>query len=237
MFQTKKIYVTGEKKMADLIIDNPALLLMIEHLEGSIVVQNKTVEQYCNENNLSSNVFIVLANLFNGFSVKPNHHFNNTEIDTIINYLSNSHKYYKSEKYPEIKYLIEQLGKQNDSAEIKLVEQFFNDYFSEVIEHLNYEEKTAFPYFKTILQKSTKQKADSISAHEYSEHHSDVESKLSELRDLLMKHIPLKNDKVLRRKLLLSLFELEANLTIHQLIEDLIVVPTINEREKNKKHE
>lgn len=66
-----------------------------------------------------------------------------------------------------------------------------------------------------------------FSGTEYLEHHTDIEIKLTDLKNLLFRHVSLKNDPVNRRKLLFSLIELEYVLNIHSLIEETILIPLV----------
>jgi regulator of cell morphogenesis and NO signaling len=231
MYQTKKTYIRPDQIMAELIFENPALLLMMEHFELDFIVQDKTVAQICSENNINQMVFITFGNLYNGFVPSKYESFSVDDISIIIRFLKNSHNYYKQDKYPEIKEYINQLFAENESVEIKLIEKFFNEYFEEVSEHLEYEEKVAFPFFCTLIDVKTTGRTTTFSAKDYLDHHTDIETKLADLKNLLLKHISLKDDRKLRRRLLLSLFELEFDLKIHSVIEEMILIPLIEKIE------
>lgn len=237
MYQSNKKYITAEMKMADLIFENPSILLMMEHFGLNFIVHEKTVSQLCDENRISTNVFVSFANLYNGFHLSGNENFTNDEIADIILYLRNSHNYYENEKYPEIKNYIQELYQKNDSPEIKLIDKFFNEYFEEVKEHLSYENRIVFPYFHELLHKNSASKnphqKNDFSVNEYSEHHTDIESKLNDLKELLLKYVPVQNDRVLRRKIVVGLFELEYDLNIHSTIEETVLMPLIGKLEKN----
>ena len=230
MYQTTKTYIKPHIRMADLIFENPYLLLLLEHFGLDLVVHDKTVSQLCTENGINEKVFISFANLYNGFTSIGSEGFDSGHIETIIGFLRNAHYYFKYDKYPEIQDHIKKLFDKNPSAEIRMIEKFFNDYFMEVSEHLDYEEGIAFPYFRSLLPgKVTEQRNGEIkfSGTEYLEHHTDIESKLADLKNLLLRHISLKNDPVNRRKLLFSLIELEFVLSIHSLIEETILIPLV----------
>ncbi len=237
MYQSNKKYITAEMKMADLIFENPSILLMMEHFGLNFIVHEKTVSQLCDENKISTNVFVSFANLYNGFHLSGNENFTNDEIADIILYLRNSHNYYENEKYPEIKNYIQELYQKNDSPEIKLIDKFFNEYFEEVKEHLSYENRIVFPYFHELLHKNSVSKnphqKNDFSVNEYSEHHTDIESKLNDLKELLLKYVPVQNDRVLRRKIVVGLFELEYDLNIHSTIEETVLMPLIGKLENN----
>jgi len=218
--------VKPDMLMSDLIIENPLFLLMMEHFDLDFVVHSKTVEEICTENDLSLNIFITVANLYQGLEYENTSYDAGNDIITLIKFLKNSHSFFKDEKYPEIRRLIELMYQNNTSPEIKLVEKFFDEYFQEVLKHLSYEEKTVFPYIMNLVEnKNLSEKRFKIKT--YGEKHTDIEYKLTELKNLLIKHIDLKNDKALRRKLLFSLFELENDLNIHTVAEIEILIPMI----------
>ncbi len=222
-------------KLADLFFENPMLLLMMEHFDLNFVVHDKTVAQVCSESSISREVFVSFANLYNGFHHPEDVQYPTNDILTMITFLRNSHQYYKQEKYPEIRLLIDKLGTQNETPEIKLIGKFFNDYFEEVTEHLDYEDQIAFPYFSNLIENQFLVTDDrTFSADVYLDHHTDIESKLNELKNLLLRHIAIKSDRSLRRQLVISLFELEYDLTIHSTIEESILIPAVKKLENQR---
>jgi len=240
MYKTKKTYVEPDMIMAELILENPALLLMMEHFELDFVVRNINVAQICIENKIGIEIFTSICNLYNGFIPSGKGNYRVNDILSIIRFLKNSHTFYQEDKYPEIQSFIQQLNKKNNSDEVILIKKFFNEYFAEVTEHLKYEDEIAFPYFCELVKQGDGKPGTGkrkFSANEYREHHSDIESKLADLKNLLLKHIVLKNDLTLRRKLLCSLFELEFDLNIHSLVEEMILIPLVENIEKNITHE
>lgn len=236
MLQTQKTYVHEGMKMSDLIFENPSFLIMMEHFNLDLATQDKSVEQICRENQLNKAVFIAIANLYNGFNPEGIDRFETDDSNAIIAFLKNSHQFYLSEKIPEIHGIIDQLIKNgiNRKTEIKLVEDFFTEYIREVKEHLDYEDEIAFPYFLELLFPTCDpQKAkNKFSVEEYQDHHTDIETKLNDLKKLLVKHISLRDDRSLKRKLLINLFELEYDLNIHSVIEELMLIPLIKKIEK-----
>jgi len=230
-----KTIVQTKTKISDAIIANPYLMLMLEHFGVKLEVREKTIEQICNEYNISTKLFLTIVNLFNGIKPATISEYSFSEIKTILTYLKNCHYYYQNEKYPQIQHFIQQIYKVNNHAEILMIERFFNEYFKEVTEHLNYENTVVFPYvlnLNNILAKLTSQNIQiNYSVVEYKEHHNDIEEKLTDLKNLLIKYLPQKNDQQLRRQLLFSLFELEHDLKIHSQIEDTILIPLVEKME------
>jgi regulator of cell morphogenesis and NO signaling len=233
MYITKRTFIQPEMKLTDLFFENPMLLLMMEHFDIDYVTHEKTVEQVCTQNSISPQVFVVFANLYNGFHYSNDDVFSKNDMLTMIAFLLNSHQYYKNEKYPEIRNLIDRLYLKNETPEIKMVGKFFDEYFQEVTEHLDYEDQIAFPHFSGLINRPAGQHIPTaFSANEYLDHHTDIETKLTELKNLLLRYISIKSDRALRRQLLFSLFELEYDLTIHSTIEESILIPLVKNLEK-----
>lgn len=234
MYHSARTKVKPFMKPADLIEANPALLLMMQHFGIDFRVNELTVSQLCEKHGISENLFIRIADLYNGFEAKENERFPKKDLIRVIDFLKNSHDYYRSDKYPQISSYIHQLQQNHPEKEMELLEHFFYEYFQEVIEHLDYEDNVAFPYFIELLNNETTDNPREYSAKEYSDHHTDIELKLTDLKNLLLKHIRIDGDLSLRRKLLFALFELEFDLYIHSLIEDSILIPSAYAIEKRK---
>lgn len=235
MYQTENLHLNADTKVADVILNNPYLMLLLEHFGIAVPVQEKTVDDICIENNINTDLFLTFANLYNGVHHIPTKSFSYTETLTIVNYLKNSHNYYSEEIYPNILGIIRKMNSANSHKEMALVEKFFGDYFNEVIEHLNYENETVFPYivglYESVVVSNKPYGVQEYSVADYKEQHNDIEEKLNDLNNLLIKYLPQNEDLPLRRKLLLSLFELEYDLNIHSKIEDLILIPLVAKME------
>lgn len=219
-------------KMSELVKENPRLLLLLQNLDIDFVVNDKTVSQICSDYSMPLQLFLLFGNLYNGFYPDSKGIGSGEDILLIIRFLRKSHDYYKTEKYPEIIGFIQDLQDRTGNEEVKLIEKFFEDYFGEVLEHLDYEDETAFPYFTGLIEGKSKISKTNFSVNEYREHHTDIETKLGDLKNLLLKHIHISNELSLRRKLFSSLLELEYDLQIHALIEEKILLPLVSEIEK-----
>lgn len=239
MYQTENLHLIADMKISDIILNNPYLILLLEHFGIDVPLQDKSVNDVCYENKINTALFLTFANLYNGVQYHFKDTFTYLEVLTVVNYLKNSHKYYSEEIYPNILRIIQQMNSVNNMKEMALVEKFFNEYFSEVTEHLNYENNTVFPYIIGLYEQITNQNQvigeKKYSVSEYQEHHNDIEEKLNDLKNLLVKYLPLKNDQPIRRKLLFSLFELEYDINIHSQIEDLILIPLVVKMELHLK--
>ena len=237
MFNSKKIYFTPDLKICEIIPDNPYMLLFFEHFGITLPVQDKSLETVCEEHGISLALVLTFANLFHGVrqDTAPALSFDDTK--AIILYLKNSHEFYSHEIYPEILNTIKMMAEVNDSKEMSLVKTFFTDYFSEVNEHLDYENEVVFPYVLDLYDRIKKgvrpEEIKEYSVVEYRDQHNDIEEKLDDLKKLLVKYLPKKDDRILRRKLLLNLFELDYDLKVHSEIEEHILIPLVEKMESH----
>ncbi len=225
--------INRKNKISDIVLNNHFLILVLERFGVELGQQDKTIETVCNEKNIGIEIFLIITNLYNNALYISSRLLNFSEIKTIIQYLKNSHQYYSEEVFPDILSNIQLLAKYNTTPGILMVESFFNQYKKEVDKHFSYENDIAFPYILNLLEKG---KAENInySVTEYKEHHDDIEEKLGDLKRLLIQHLQQKNDRIIRRKILFSLFDLELDLKIHAKIENEILIPFIEKVENQK---
>lgn len=235
MQQTHKVYIKEDMTLSSLVLENPSLLLMMDFFGIDYAIHDDKVKDICTKKGIHLSSFLLLANLYNGF-LPNNRTFYQFEVDipTIIHFLKQTHLFYKKDKYPQIQRCIKKLYNEQNKATVERIEYFFDDYFKEVLEHLKYEDEIAFPYFSKLISNKQEDSNTSFSVNEYRTHHGDIETKLSDLKNLLIKHIDLDIDFSLKRRIITRLFELENDLKVHSLIEDIILLPAVDKLEKTK---
>ena len=160
---------------------------------------------------------------------------------TLIEYLRKAHQYYLEQKIPEIKELIFKLTEESDENKdtYQLALNFFEEYQDEFISHLSREEKFVYPYVmeleKTIeigkVSNELLGQMESYSINDYEDEHDNVEEKLFDLKNLIIKYLPALENNLTSYKILLELFDLEKDLREHARIEDMILVPKVEAME------
>ncbi len=219
------------EKMADLILQNHFLILVLERFGIGLCLKEKTIEDVFVENNIDLKVFFTIANLHLNANFLGEYNLNERDLITIVNYLKESHNYYSTEVLPYISQKFNELCKIGDDTTYTLIEKFFNDYKNEVNKHLKYEETVVYPYALDILQFKTNN--GNYSMQEYKNHHDDIEIKLNDLKNLLIKYIPETGKQKLIRNILFQLFRFDKDLRIHTVIEEKILIPFIENIEKS----
>jgi regulator of cell morphogenesis and NO signaling len=221
-------------KMCDVINDNPYLLLLLRHFEINEALGEKTIEDICKENKISENLFVSFVNMYNGISPDSIDIYTTKDVIDIVTFLENTHQYYLEDQFPIINKLIQKLNKFNDKKVALMIEKFFEEYYKEVIQHLNYEDNVAFPYINKLINSKNIRQKSKYKISDYRKHHDDIAEKLLDLKNILLKYLPMKNVHALKRELLFNLYELEYDLNIHTVIEELILVPLVENFENGK---
>ncbi len=204
--------ITPKMELHELIEKNNRILLLMEHFGTGFTVADLTIDELCRLRDINPEIFACFCNLYNGNFQHFYEPKNSDDINQMIVFLENAHRYYLDEIYPEIKFYIKKLSEINDTDDIKLVEKFFELYFLEVKKHLEYEQKKLFPMLRSTDL--------SVKGNSSKVRHGDIETKLTDLKNLLLKHIRLVDKHGLKRKLLSAILEFQFDLNIHSMIEE-----------------
>lgn len=229
---------TIETKMAEVIHVNYWLIPIIGRFGIDYGFGNKTVVDVCNDHNINVWFFLEIINSYQNPEYFPKEQLQNFNAQLITDYLSSTHSSYLNSKIPEIEAYInemEEKASQNNLKNVKLLNDFFKNYKCELKKHLSREENTIFPY-AIMLENALSQKEfdkelinkiKNESIDHYGSSHDNVEIKLSDLKNLIIRHLPPVLCRELCQKLLTELFRLEADLKNHSRIEDKVLVPKI----------
>lgn len=227
--------IKADTKASEVIDINPSMLLMFEYLAIPLGLQDKNMEQIAAESGINLLLFLVIANFYNGNYPEQAAIESIDDLKLIIKFLENSHKHYVNEKFPLLTSYIREISKVNKNPEISLLEGFFDKYLEEVAIHLKYENSVVFPYVISLMNEESESERlpnSTYSMSEYIKHHDDIEEKLIDLKNLLVRYLPTDNDVQLRRRLLITLKELETDLHIHSMIEEKLLIPVVQRIEK-----
>lgn len=228
----KPTFFKPDVKMADILHNSYHFLQMLDRFDIKFGFGDQTVEEVCKEYNINIHLFVLIANVFHYKEYEPK----DSDIEScppgeLLHYLQKSHAYYINYRFPELESQLKELISSWDSVPAKVVETFFVEYRKEVQEHLAYEDEVVFPYVQKLINKEDT-KGYSILVFE--EKHDDIESKVKDLKNILIKYIPERNDAMKRNEFLLHLFLLEEDLNKHLLIENKILIPVAVNMEKSR---
>jgi regulator of cell morphogenesis and NO signaling len=239
----KHIQITGSMKMADMIHLNYLLLPIIGRFGIELGFGNKTVNEICSEKEINTSFFLEILNNYHNPDYFTAHDFERYPLVLIIDYLKNTHNYYASVKIPELGKMVAEIidySNEDNKTNNKLIANFFEEYKQELLKHLQHEEQHLFPYtyeleeaIKTgIVNERLHTKIKSNNTHHEEDEHSQLEEKLFDLKNLIIKFLPPVKRKETMEKLLIELFRLENDLNDHSRIEDRVLLPKVIQLEQ-----
>lgn len=234
--------ISKSMKMADLVHLNYLLLFVLDRFGIKLGFGDKTIQEVCGEYNLDADFFVEIANSFLDEDYVPSSNIDTFPAQLAIDYLRNTHNYYLEEKVPEIEGLINQMVTdcKLDRKNIDVLNNFFYVYKQELTDHIKREEDAVFPYVLQVAQAYREgvisdklyQKMNEYNINDYASEHDNVEQKLYDLKNIIIKYLPPVENSLLCHKILIELFNLEKDLNDHALLEDKLIVPIIARQEE-----
>ena len=213
-----------EHKIFKLIHSNYDLLPVINRFGIRLGLKEKTVETVCREKNINPDFFLAIVNTFTNEDYFPEEELLSFSPLEIIEYLKRTHRYYIHYVLPKMNIQLEQLIASSTSGnqELTVVNQFYKQYTQELIEHIDYEEKTVFPYIEKMINNNKSEGSYTILSFE--KEHTNVDEKLNDLKNLIIKYLNPDYDENLCNEFLITLFRFEKDVYDHARIEDVILL-------------
>lgn len=234
-----ELTINRKMKLSHIIEADKRALVLFPRFGVDLGFGDKTVEDICLTMDIDLQFFMLMVNTFLNPDYFPDKQLKSVDVDMLIGYLVESHNYYLEERIPYLQSLISQFKKCVDHPATVQLESFFDQYIIEVKDHLAYEDETAFPYMAMI---SSYQKKSDIpmgqiyySVDVFEERHDNIQEKLSDLKNLLVKYFPPVNDRYIRIRLLNELIDFEDDLINHARIEDKVLIPVVKQLEHQVK--
>jgi regulator of cell morphogenesis and NO signaling len=227
-------FYTKEDKLFEMIYSDYQLLNIISRFGMNLGFGEKSIEEICEENNIDCNTFLAIINFTknNGENIW---HLNEISLQTLCDYLKQSHSYYLDFLLPTIRRkLIEAIGALPENEVASLILKFYDEYCLEVKKHLKTEDKEIFPYVEKLIR------GEIIPANNYTEditalHRRPLDQKLSELKKLIIKYFKSDNNNYLINSVLYDIFLLEEDLISHSKLETKLFLEEIKKLENKYK--
>ena len=226
MAKVSKNY-TAKDSVVDLVNEDYNILPVLSRFSLPLGFGNGSVGDLCREANIDVNVFLLVVNFLLSGEIDESLLGAVSPLD-VVKFLHNSHDYYLSYKFPHIRANL--LNALDDSHQDinPIIVKFFDDYIDLVRHHFEYEEKVVFPYVKTLQEGQDSKYTIEVFRRQ---HDDDVEEKLSELKNIILRYyttaMPYKMYDVL-----VDIYNCEEDLASHALIENKMLVPIISKIER-----
>jgi regulator of cell morphogenesis and NO signaling len=217
-------------KMSDLICGNYMLLQMMTRFGLPLGFGDHTVAEVCLAHQVDCTTFLAMANFLADGEQHIPEGVSSLSVSDLLKYLQRSHHYFLTFQLPLIhQRLKEALAATREEQVAFLIMKFFDAYSAEVHKHMQYEEKNVFAYVADLL-KGERQMDFKIT--QFSRRHDQVEAKLTELKNIIIKYYPAEGDNYMMTAALSDIFTCEQELASHCHIEDYLFVPAVLRLEK-----
>lgn len=220
--------------VSDLIDIDYSLLQVISRMGLDLKYAGLPVAEACRKCGIDPDTFILICNVYSFPDHIPSQEeLAGGDIRNIIDYLHRSHLYYMGRALRVLENSFDKLVAPFNEKQKKVVLKFFNDYRDELDKHFAYEEEVVFPYVESLLRGAAGDSEYSI--EQFEEHHENVEEKLEDLKNIVMKYLPGDCSNELKIMVLLSIYHLHDDLRRHTYVENNILVPIVSGFERDGK--
>lgn len=217
-------------KMADLVFANPRLLLVFSRFNMGLGFGDHSVREVCEYNKVPTGFFLLICNVYSNEDFVPTaDDLNTVDMNEMVSYLMTSHTYYLEERFPHIESHLNKIVEAIIPKYGNTIKRFFDEYKNEVVNHFNYEEKIVFPYLRSLVSGC---KSLPYNISQFRENHSNIEDKLSDLMNILVKYMPADAFQKERIEISLDIMELSSDLACHTMIENRVLVPYVETIER-----
>ncbi|MGN1245054.1 MAG: LuxR C-terminal-related transcriptional regulator [Muribaculaceae bacterium] len=207
-------------KLKDLISDNSRLLMVLNRFGISLGFGEKTVKEGCESHGVDVATFLAVAN----FIGKGDRQEKEISMPSLISYLKQAHVYFLDYVLPMIRRrLIEAIDCSGSDEVAFLILRFYDEYVVEVRRHMEYENRKVFKYVEALLRG---EKDPHYTINTFSEKHNNMDAKLKELKDIIIRYYPEQGNDLLT-SVLFDIINCEEDLLQHCEVEDYIFVPAV----------
>ena len=221
----------GSERMSDLVGDNYPILLVMSRFGIALGFGDKTICEVCTDSGVDVRVFLAIVNLLLD-EEDPVEADSMLDPEAVVGYLQRSHAYFLDFRLPAIRRkLIEAIDCGQSDLSFAIL-RFFDQYVEEVRQHMHYEDQTVFPYVRSLSEGHP----DHYNIDIFRRRHDNVEARLTELKNILIKYYPARGSNELN-SVLFDIFTCAEDLASHNRIEDSLLVPLVAriEREREEK--
>ena len=212
----------GDDRMCDLVCDRYSVLQVMSRFGIALGFGDKTIAEVCTDNKVDTATFLAVVNLLMNFG-NGEELAAEVSVRALTDYLHNSHGYFLDFRLPAIRRkLIEAVDCSQSDVSFAIM-RFFDEYAAEVQRHMAYEEQTVFPYVESLL---AGEKNTTYSMEIFRRQHDQVDAKLRELKNIIIKYYPSGSTNELNG-VLFDIFTCEQELASHNAVEDEIFIPAV----------
>lgn len=229
-------------KLVSVIHRDHSLLPVINRLGVKLGFGDLTISEICKKEGIDVDFFVEIVNVFHYEAYFPEHRLLELPVTHVVEYLIKTHEYYRKYLIPEIERVLDLFLKScsGGCAESELIRNFYDKFQNECIAHFRTEELEEFPYILELSnlidrngdKENFIKKYSSFAMRNFEEDHVNIDDKMFDLENIIIKYLPPKYDQNIGNTLLANLFLFDRDLKNHSRIEDHMLLPKVKQLEK-----
>lgn len=217
---------TPEVKLRTIIEENPTLLGVMNRFGLSFGFGDKNVREACAEDKVDMNSFLAVCN----FLCDRDYSSYRISLPALMSYLRKAHSHFLEFLLPSIRRkLIEAINCSDINDVAFLLLKFFDDYVQEVHNHMQHENDDVFSYVSHLLAGEVN---ENFRITEYSLNHVSMTEKLTDLKDVFIRHYHVKDNEILTSALY-DIIYCGDELNRHCEIENKLFIPEVEKLERS----
>lgn len=214
-------------KMSDLVCENYSTLLVMSRFGIALGFGDRSIDDVCKCEGVDTATFLAVVNMMLDEEPLDESQYSEISVEAFMQYLHNSHDYYLEYRLPAIRAkLVAAIDKDSDVSVVII--RFFDEYAAEVHKHMLYEEHMLLPYVRALL---AGKKLANYNVDTFERQHDDVEEKMTDLKNILIKYYRVDDHNELNG-VLFDIFSIERDLASHNFVENNLLVPIVKQLER-----
>lgn len=219
------IMISTDTKVSTFVDANPTIMNLLARMDIPLGFGEVSVAQICSQAGIDPDTFLLLCKVYTDHEFRPSDSdLEKIKIRDIIKYLRATHSYYLDIALAKLSSDIQEFIQPCNEVQRKVILQFLEGYEEELRKHFQIEENEVLPYVEKLLNDGV---SKDFLIEDFEEEQDDVEEKLDDLKNLVMKSLPTECNDNQRVKLLFFIYSLQADLACHSTIEDYILIPAV----------
>lgn len=237
----KGAYINDDALMWDVIREEPKILQAMSRFGIPLGVGEKKVREVCEANGVDTDTFVAVANLIRHGEDCAELFVDKIKVPALMSYLRNAHDFFLNFQFPKIRRkLIEAVDCSEKNEVAFLILKFYDAYTAEVRRHMQFENNKIFAYVNSYLANPAvsgeaaygEATPTSKELEQYLRGHDSIETKLKELKNLLVKYgVPSANVSFLN-DVVFNIYTCEDDLNTHCAVENKLFIPAVSKLER-----
>ena len=112
-----------------------------------------------------------------------------------------------------------------------MIEEFYLEYRTKLLNHIDDEEQRIFPYIEKLVKRPGEIEDKNFKIN-FEQEHKEVDFEIYDLKNLIIKYLSSDYDELVCNELLIEIFRFENDILNHARIEDAVLIPMVKQLQK-----